>query len=435
MLSIGRLGVTSGAEYYLDKVANNVDDYYLGRGEAPGHWIGATAEQLALVGQVDAASLRNLLAGRSATGEPLGARLSADRRPGYDLTFSAPKGVSLLWAFGSDHTRDMISEAHDRAVGAVLDHLSAEACFVRRGAGGHQLLEANGFIGAAFRHRTSRASDPQLHTHVVVPNLVQGADGRWSAPDGRHLYTWQKTAGTLYQSALRAELAPLGLRWQVRRNGLGELADIPKNILRAFSKRRADIEAAMDERGVTSAAAGEMAALATRARKPDETAPFDLLREGWRAQLAEISYPDGEGGHHPATPGDLVLDATVRGSAALPEPDQVEAVFSVLAGEARVSLDDWEIDDQLAPDTRAMPVTLFGSTFTRRDAICAVARAFDVTPDRAVALTSKFLERESVHRVLADPEAGSLGDPDHVRTEQVRTRSGRLIPATSGDRR
>src|SRR5664280_1061943 len=430
MLSIGRLGVISGAEYYLDKVANNVDDYYLGRGEAPGQWSGTTAEQLGLVGQVDAESLRNLLAGVSATGEPLGARLSADRRPGYDLTFSAPKGVSLLWAFGADHTRTRISEAHDRAVGAVLDQLSTEACFVRRGAGGQELREANGFIGAAFRHRTSRAGDPQLHTHVVVPNLVQGADSRWSAPDGRHLYTWQKTAGTLYQSALRSELAPLGLRWQVRRNGLGKLSDIPKNILRTFSKRRADIEAAMDERGVTSASAAEKAALATRARKPDETAPFDLLRAGWTAQLAEIPYPDGEGGHHPATPGDLVLDATVRGSAALPEPDQVEAVFSVLAGEARVSLDDWEIDDQLAPDTRAMPVTLFGSTFSRRDAICAVARAFDVTPDRAMVLTSKFLERESVHRVLADPEAGARGDG-----EQVRTKSGRLIPATSGDRR
>jgi conjugative relaxase-like TrwC/TraI family protein len=438
MLSIGRLGVTSGAEYYLDKMANNVDDYYLGRGEAPGQWIGATAEQLGLVGQVDAESLRNLLAGLSAAGDDLGARLSADRRPGYDLTFSAPKGVSLLWAFGSEHTRDSISEAHDRAVGAVLDQLSAETCFVRRGAGGRQLREANGFIGAAFRHRSSRAGDPQLHTHVVVPNLVQGADGRWSAPDGRHLYAWQKTAGSLYQSALRAELTPLGLRWQVRRNGLGELADIPKNILRAFSKRRVDIEAAMDERDVTSASAAETAALATRARKPDETAPLDLLREGWRAQLAEIPYPDGEGGHHPATPGDLVLDTMARGSAAL--PDQVEAVFSVLAGEARVSLDDWEIDDQLAPDTRAMPVTLFGSTFSRRDAICAVARAFDVTPARAVALTSEFLERESVHRVLADAEAGARGDADQermeqVRTEQVRTRSGRLIPATSGDRR
>jgi hypothetical protein len=226
----------------------------------------------------------------------------------------------------------------------------------------------------------------------------------------------------------------------VRRNGLGELADIPKNILRAFSKRRADIEAAMDERGVTSASAAETAALATRARKPDERAPLDLLRAGWTAQLAEIPYPDGEGGHHSATPGDLILDTMGRGSAALPEPDQVEAVFRVLAGEARVSLDDWEIDEQLAPDTRAMPVTLFGSTFSRRDAICAVARAFHVTPARAVALTSEFLECESVHRVLADAEAGARGDADQVRTEQVRTgqartRSGRLVPATSGDRR
>ena len=102
----------------------------------------------------------------------------------------------------------------------------------------------------------------------------------------------------------------------------------------------------------------------------------------------------------------------------------------MLAGEARVSLDDWEIDEQVAPDTRAMPVTLFGSTFTRREAICAVARAFDVTPEHAVRLTAEFLERKSVVRVLADPEADVLTD-----TEQVRTRSGRLMPASSGDRR
>jgi hypothetical protein len=390
-------------------VANNVDAYYMGRGEAPGQWIGTTADQLGLVGRVDAAPLRNLLAGLSAAREPLGARLSADRRPGYDLTFSAPKGVSLLWVFGTDHTRDGISVVHDRAVGAVLDHLSAEACFVRRGAGGQQLLEANGFIGTAFRHRTSRAGDPQLHTHVFVPNLVQGADGRWSAPDGRRLHTWQKTAGTLYQSALRA-----------------------------------DIEAAMDDRGVTSASAAEKAALATRARKPDETAPLELLREGWRAQLAEIPCPEWRGGHHPATRGDLVLDTIDRRSAVLPELDHVEAVFLVLAGEARVSLDDWEIDEQLAPDTRAMPVTLFGSTFSRRDAICAVARAFDVTPDQALVLTLEFFKRHSIHRVLADSEAASLGDVDQDRTEQlrteqarterVRTMNGRLIPATSGDR-
>ena len=430
MLSIGRLGAAGGADYYLDKVANNVDDYYLGRGEAPGQWIGTTAEQLGLVGRVDGESLRNLLAGVSVSGEDMGARLSTNRRPGYDLTFSAPKGVSLLWALGPQDVRGEISDAHDRAVDAVLDHLSTAACFVRRGAGGRQLLEANGFICAAFRHRTSRAGDPQLHTHVVVPNLVEGVDGQWSALDGRYLYCWKKTAGTLYQSALRAELAPLGLRWQVRRSGLGELCDIPTAVLRTFSKRRIDIEAAMVERGVTSASAAEKAALATRARKPNSTAPFDLMRETWTAQLAEITYPDGNGGHRPASPGDLALDALGRGAAALPEPDQVEAVFRVLAGEGRVSLDDWEIDEQLAPDIRAMPLTMFGSTFSSRDALCAVARVFDVTPDRAVVLTSEFLERESVVRVLADPEAVAAAG-----MEQVRTKSGQLIPATSGDRR
>jgi hypothetical protein len=142
MLSIGRLGVATGAEYYLEKVANSVDDYYLGHGEAPGLWIGATAEQLGLTGEVDADQLRSLLTGFSPDGASLGMQLRADRRPGYDLTFSAPKGVSLLWAFSSDQTRAEITQPHDRAVVAVLDQLSREASFARRGANGQTLIEA-----------------------------------------------------------------------------------------------------------------------------------------------------------------------------------------------------------------------------------------------------------------------------------------------------
>lgn len=425
MLSIGRLGVNGGAEYYLDKVANSVDDYYLGRGEAPGQWIGATAEGLGLIGQVDAEQLRNLLAGRSATGESLGVQLRPERRPGYDLTFSAPKGISLLWAFGPDHVRDAISVAHDRAVGSVLDYLSTQACITRRGRDGKQLIEAEGFIGAAFRHRTSRAGDPQLHTHVVVPNVVRGADGRWSAPDGRHLFTWKIVAGTLYQSALRGELAPLGLVWNVRRNGLSELRDIPATVLRAFSKRRADIEAAMGMQGAVSAKAAEIAALATRQRKPAANVGADVLRDGWGEQLATIELPDGAGGSRPAGPHDITT-AVGRDTSTPPGTADVEEVFRILAGENGVSLDDWEIDEHQAPDVRVLPVTLLGSTFTRRDAICAVARAFDVTPVQAGALAARFLEREDIVRVLADPDAEA---------EHVRTRSGAVVPATSGDRR
>jgi conjugative relaxase-like TrwC/TraI family protein len=434
MLSIGRLGTAGGAEYYLDKVANNVDDYYLGRGEAPGQWIGVTSAQFGLAGQVDAQALRNLLAGSSATGESLGMQLRPQRRPGYDLTFSAPKGISLLWAFGPEQVRDAISIAHDRAVSAVLDQLSNEACYARRGRDGKQLIEANGFIGAAFRHRTSRAGDPQLHTHVVVPNLVRGVDGQWSAPDGRHLFSWKMTGGALYRSALRAELAPIGLRWQVQRNGLSELADVPKAILRAFSRRRADIEQAMEQRGSTSAAAAAKVALVTRERKPTVSIAGDVLRNGWDEQLSAIELPDGAGGTRPAAVDDLTA-ALGQEVTASPGPDEVEAVFRVLAGEGSVSLHDWEIDEQHfadsgTPGTRVLPVTLLGSSFSRRDAISAVARAFDVTPDEAVALTASFLDRDGVVRVLPDRDVDlSTG------TEHIRTRSGHVVPATSGDRR
>ena len=145
----------------------------------------------------------------------------------------------------------------------------------------------------------ARAGDPQLNTHVVVPNLVH-ADGQWSAPDGRHLFTWKMTGGALYRSALRAELAPLGLVWQVQHNGLSEVRDIPKPILRALSKRRADIEQAMEQRGTSSAAAAVKAALATRERKPDGSIAEDVLRTAWTEQLSMIEISDGEGGIRPA---------------------------------------------------------------------------------------------------------------------------------------
>ena len=387
---------------------------------------------LGLAGQIDPANLRNLLAGLSVTGEALGLQVQAGRRPGYDLTFSAPKGVSLLWAFGTADVSNAVSVAHDRAVAAVIDHLSVEACFARRGHGGAELVEADGFIGAAFRHRTSRAGDPQLHTHVVVPNLVQGADGRWSAPDGRHLYSWKMTAGALYRSALRAELAPLGLRWQVGRNGLGELSDIPKAILRFFSKRRVDIESAMDGRGVTSSKAAEGAALATRKRRTRTEGLTDVLREGWAEQLATVELPDGEGGLRAATPDDVTVALGAEEPLSQPGDEATSATLAILAGAKGVSLDDWEIDDtdpSLAATglgSRQMPVTLLGSTFTHREALTAVARAFDVTPETASILTKELLERDDVVRVVADPEAPG---------EHMRTRSGQLVPLTHGDRR
>ena len=422
MLSIGRLGVASGADYYLASIANSVDDYYLGRGEAPGQWIGATSAALGLSGVVDPVALRNLLGGHGADGEDLGIMRRSDRRPGFDLTFSAPKGLSLLWAFGSPEVRDAVSSAHDRAMAGVVDHLSSEAAYVRRGVDGLDVRKAKGFVAAGFRHRTSRAGDPQLHTHVLIPNVTLGHDGRWSAPDARQLYLWQKAASAMYHSALRADLAPLGLSWNVGRNSLGELSDIPRPILRAFSKRRVDIEASLEEMGLGSQRAAEVATLATRGPKSAHVAAPDVLRQGWAEQLSDIAVSDETGTSRPATLADIT-GAAGSGASAPMSDSQREEVLAILVGEKPVDLADYDLADPSA--TRVTPLTLFASTFTHRDALAAVARAIDAPPGEVAELTEQLLRRNEVVRLIDF----DLNQPD------VSGR-GKERPATTvGDRR
>jgi conjugative relaxase-like TrwC/TraI family protein len=290
VLSIGKLG--RGQEgYYLQAVARGVEDYYLGSGEAPGRWIGGGCGDLGLTGRVDAGALTAVLDGRSPAA-PQRSLLSLrrpDRLPGYDLTFSAPKGVSLLFALGDPAQMLEVRRAHDAAVAAALGYLEREAGEVRRGKDGVTRLPGGGFVAAAFRHRTSRAGDPQLHTHVLVANMTRGADGRYSALDGQQLYGQAKTTGTLYQAALRHELRELGLRWTVRDNGLSELAGVPHRVLRAFSRRRVEIEAAMAESGSTSRAGAQAATLATRKAKDYGVWPESLAAE-WHARADALGF-------------------------------------------------------------------------------------------------------------------------------------------------
>jgi conjugative relaxase-like TrwC/TraI family protein len=212
-----------------------------------------------------------------------------DRLPGYDLTFSAPKGVSLLFALCPPELMLEVRRAHDAAVTAALGYLEREAGEVRRGKDGVTRLPGGGFVAAAFRHRTSRAGDPQLHTHVLVANLTRGADGRYSALDGQQLYTQAKTAGTLYQAALRYELRELGLAWAVRDNGLAELADVPHRVLRAFSRRRVEIEHAMAEHGSSGRAGAQAATLATRKAKDYGVRPESLAAE-WHNRADALGF-------------------------------------------------------------------------------------------------------------------------------------------------
>ena len=295
VLSIGRLG--RGQEtYYLEKVAHGIEDYYTLSGEPAGRWLGTGAAALGLSGTVGDHELRLVLLGhdpRVAAPLVLGAG-HPDRRPGFDLTFSSPKGVSLIGLLGGPEARAAVMAAHRDAVVQAVGYLERHAAWVRRGHGGVEHERAGGFVAAAFDHRSSRAGDPQLHTHVLVANLGQDRHGRWSALFGRVLYHQARTAGFLYQAALRANLTrSLGLEWRPAARGMAEPAGIDDWVLRAFSSRRNDIELALEEQGARSSRAAQVAAYRTREAKAQLPGPEDLLAR-WEAGALELGLvPDG----------------------------------------------------------------------------------------------------------------------------------------------
>src|SRR5918995_5624865 len=282
MVTIGKLG--KGQEvYYLDSVAGGADDYYSGEGEAPGRWTGSGAAELGLEGQVERKQLGAVLSARDPrTGATLPRVLRRDRVPGFDVTFSAPKSISVVWATADEQTAALIRDAHERSVDAALGFLEREAAYTRLGTDGHTAARGSGFVAASFRHRMSRAGDPQLHTHVLVANLIKTEDGEWRSLDGQRLYRRAKTAGYLYQAHLRAELSrELGLAFREVHRGAAEIAGVPDETLRAFSRRRVEIEARMAERGGGSRRSGEVAALESRRAKDYGVRPAEQRAE-WR---------------------------------------------------------------------------------------------------------------------------------------------------------
>jgi conjugative relaxase-like TrwC/TraI family protein len=289
MLSIGKLG--KGQErYYLDKVAEGAEDYYSGEGEVAGEWLGDAAENLGLSGGVEAAQLEAMLTGRNPVdGEPLvGMRgvPSSGSVPGFDLTFSAPKSISLLWGLGGPVAAVEVKAAHREAVAAALDYMQREACWTRRGAGGSEFVQGNGYLAAGYVHRSSRNGDPQLHTHVLIANATKGPDGRWTRLYHPAIYDHAKAAGYIYEAHLRHELTRrLGVEWQQVRNGIAEVSGFADEHLRAFSTRRAEIlEAAGNN---ASARSMQVAALATRKPKEPNVGHGELL-ERWRSRADEI---------------------------------------------------------------------------------------------------------------------------------------------------
>jgi conjugative relaxase-like TrwC/TraI family protein len=296
VLSIGKLSPGRG-DYYLSCLAKDGDEYYLQPGERSGVWMGAAAPRLGLAGIVGGDDFRAVLAGNDPrTGTPLAPGAArAGRVSGFDLTFSAPKSVSVAWALAPPEIAERIAAAHDRAVADAVTAFEAEVVRARRGHGGLRQIQTDGVVAAGFVHRTSRAGDPHLHTHVPVANVTVDTDGRWSALDGRRVYGWAKTVGYLYQASLRHHLSEsLGLEWGPVRNGAADLAGYTPAELAGFSQRRAQITAALHDAGYTSPKAAAVATLATLATRPakEPAVSLTVLRAQWAQRAATMDLPD-----------------------------------------------------------------------------------------------------------------------------------------------
>jgi conjugative relaxase-like TrwC/TraI family protein len=282
-----RGGVQAALGYYAHL---GQDDYYLRDREPPGGWAGEGAARLSLAGPVTKSEFQAALKGIDPrTGErlaALGGRVQ-DHATGWDMTFSAPKSVSVLWALSEVRERPAIEGAHRTAVAAATRYLEQTAAWARRGKGGATREPTAGLLMATFEHHTSRELDPQLHAHVFIFNLAPRKDGTWGAIVSRELYKAQKQAGAVYRAALAGELERTG--YAVKRSGDNfRAAAIPRDVERAFSKRRQAIEAAAAEHGYRSPRGMELAALRTRRTKRNVDRP--ALFEVWRTEARALGF-------------------------------------------------------------------------------------------------------------------------------------------------
>ena len=307
------------------------------------------------------------------------------------MTFSADKSVSLLWALGDEETRQQVLEGFEEATTAAFGYLESVASATRgaiktpvfdddgdpiRNRNGTSKfrvetwpIPTEGFVAAAFTEFTSRADDPQLHTHVVVANKVKGVDGIWRSIDGRLLYRHQLAAGYLHEAVLRQELTErLGMRWQPVHNGMADIQGFTRPQIDVFSRRREQAEAWREEQGLPdTAAARQVAVLATRSSKRDHS--LEELEVEWKQRAAAVGL----------TPERI---GRMMGRSRQITPADPLALFDSLG----------------SPDG----LTAQASTFARPEVVKGIAGALleGGTRDEIEALAETFLDTEDVVQVF-----------------------------------
>ncbi|MDQ0691455.1 MobF family relaxase [Arthrobacter sp. W4I7] len=337
-MSIARLSAQSGLRYLfkttmmddLTTAPPNATTYYMKAGTPEGRWIGSGLQGINrgagdVVTESDAKAVFDLAA-HPDTYAPLGrphSRPTAVENKtgpptvrhavvGFDLTFSVPKSVSVLWALSPRSTQDQILRTHHEAVQATLAWLEEQVIHTRAGRNGVAHVGSRGVIAAAFDHWESRTGDPQLHTHLVIANRIKRiTDGAWVTLDSRTLYKAAVAASEHYNGLLFDALhKQLGTDTDIRipvistHNPSQQLTGIDEDLIREFSNRSRLINVETDrlvaewtkEHGYPPSTATviklrQQATLATRVPKSELPTPLHQLSREWKARATAKGFP------------------------------------------------------------------------------------------------------------------------------------------------
>lgn len=393
MLTIAKLHGESVA-YYESTVDQNSaqnasgvgpDSYYSEDGTKPARaWIAArsraqservsTALGVEIDAEIRGESVRDWFNKALApSGEKLGRAPKSTGVPGFDLTFCAPKSVSVLWGFGDESVRQAVDAAHSQAVSEALSYLSEHAGYTRRADDFDRDLmvidRVEALSGVKYEHRTSRAGDPHVHSHVLLANKQLCADGKWRTLDGVSLYHEARAAGMIYQATLReAVTKQFGLAWSDVTNGCAEIAGLDDaKLLKAFSTRASEIEKWREENSLDARGAFERIGQKKTRQTKDLDVSLAELESRWRA------LPEAETvAAFVDSLGDVEANRQTNVDAALPE---VEEILAAVVAE-RSTFTRADVVEKIA---EMMPV----GAVSHADMLAAIERLADnvVAPD------------------------------------------------------
>ncbi len=471
MMSIAQVrSAGSAGNYYTDK-----DNYYV-LGSMGERWAGQGAEQLGLQGSVDKDVFTCLLEGRLPDGADLSRMQDGHNRhrPGYDLTFSAPKSVSMMAMLGGDKR---LIEAHNQAVDFAVRQVEALASTRVMTDGQSETVLTDNLVMALFNHDTSRDQEPQLHTHAVVANVTQH-NGEWKTLSSdkvgktgfiENVYANQIAFGRLYREKLKEQVEALGYETEVvGKHGMWEMPGVP---VEAFSGRSQTIREAVGEDA--SLKSRDVAALDTR--KSKQHVDPEVRMAEWMQTLKETgfdirAYRDAADQRAetrtqapgPASPdGPDVQQAVTQAIAGLSErkvqftyADVLARTVGILPPEngvierARAGIDEAISREQLIPLDREKGLFMSGIHVLDELSVRALSRDImkqnrvTVHPEKSVPRTAGYSDAVSVlaqdrpSLAIVSGQGGAAGQRERVAELVMMAREqGREVQIIAADRR